>query len=47
MGKYVEVTVKAGSEVEARATAEETCRKLLANPVTENFDIELDALESA
>jgi phosphoribosylformylglycinamidine synthase subunit PurS len=47
MGKYVEVTIDERDESSARAIAEEACRKLLANPVTEDFVIELEALESA
>lgn len=47
MGKYVEVTIAEDDEAAARAVAEEACSKLLANPVTENYHIELEALESA
>jgi phosphoribosylformylglycinamidine synthase subunit PurS len=47
MGKYVEVTILEQDEAAARAVAEEACRKLLANPVTENYHVELEALQSA
>lgn len=47
MGKYVEVTIKADDEAAAREIAENACQKLLANPVTENYDIEITALETA
>ena len=43
MGKQAEVWIEAESEDEARAVAEETCDKLLANPVTENFDIQIES----
>jgi phosphoribosylformylglycinamidine synthase len=33
--------LEAGSEKEARAVAEDACKKLLANPVMEFYDIEL------
>jgi len=43
MGKQAEVWIEAESEAEARAVAEEACDKLLANPVTENFDIHIES----
>ena len=39
VGKAIFVHLEAGSEQEARARAEEMCRKLLANPVTEDFEV--------
>jgi phosphoribosylformylglycinamidine synthase subunit PurS len=47
MGKYVEITINASDAESARDIAEQACRKLLANPVTENYAIAIDALESA
>jgi len=41
MGKYIELRVEGGTEQEARRTTEEVCRKLLANPVMEDFVFEL------
>jgi phosphoribosylformylglycinamidine synthase len=43
MGKQAEVWIDAEDEDEARQVATETCEKLLANPVTENFEIQLEA----
>jgi len=43
MGKQAEVWIDAEDEAEARRVATEACEKLLANPVTENFDIQLEA----
>ena len=39
VGKHVELTVDAGSEDEARAQVEEMARRLLSNPVIEDFRI--------
>ena len=43
MGKQAEVWIDAEDEDEARQVATEACEKLLANPVTENFEIQLEA----
>ncbi|MCC6396272.1 MAG: phosphoribosylformylglycinamidine synthase subunit PurS [Bacteroidetes bacterium] len=37
MGKHVEVTFDGLSEEQARGATEEICKKLLANPVMEDF----------
>jgi phosphoribosylformylglycinamidine synthase len=39
VGKHVELTVDAPSEAEARAQVEEMARRLLSNPVIEDFRI--------
>jgi phosphoribosylformylglycinamidine synthase len=44
MGKRAELWIEAESEEEARQMATEACEKLLANPVTENFEIALEAV---
>jgi phosphoribosylformylglycinamidine synthase len=36
-GKYMEIRLEAGSAAEAEASVTEMCRKLLANPVIEDF----------
>ena len=41
MGKAIRFQVDADSEEAARHTAEELCRRLLANPVIEEAEIEL------
>jgi phosphoribosylformylglycinamidine synthase PurS subunit len=41
MGKAIRFGVDAGHEAEARHTAEELCRRLLANPVTEDARIDV------
>ena len=39
VGKYIELTVDASSEEHARAQVEEMARRLLSNPVIEDFHI--------
>lgn len=45
MGKRAEVWIETQDEEEARQVAEEACEDLLANPVTENYDIALEWVE--
>jgi phosphoribosylformylglycinamidine synthase len=42
MGKRAEVWIDEDDEEAARDVAREACEKLLANPVTENFEIDLE-----
>jgi phosphoribosylformylglycinamidine synthase len=42
MGKYIELSINERSEPDARRVAEDVCRKLLANPVMEDFVFELE-----
>ena len=39
VGKAIHLDVDAESEVEARDKVEAMCRKLLANPVTEDYEV--------
>jgi phosphoribosylformylglycinamidine synthase subunit PurS len=41
IGRLVRLRLRAASESTAREQAEAMCRKLLANPVTEDFEIAL------
>lgn len=41
-GKYMEIRVNASKRKEAEAQVSEMCRKLLANPVIEEFRFELE-----
>ena len=41
-GKYIEITVDAPDRAAAEGAATEMCRKLLANPVIEDFRFELE-----
>lgn len=38
-GKHITLKVEAAGEAEAKTIAEDACRKLLANPVMEEFEI--------
>ena len=42
-GKVIELDLQETDEAAAREQVEEMCRKLLANTVIENFDVELSA----
>lgn len=41
VGKYLEVRLRADDESAARAQIEEMCRRLLANPVIEEYRFDL------
>jgi phosphoribosylformylglycinamidine synthase subunit PurS len=41
IGKYIELTLTATSEAEAREKLDQMCDRLLANPVIENYRFEL------
>lgn len=41
VGKYIEVTLRDGSEEHARTRVDEMCHKLLANRVIEDFTFDL------
>jgi len=47
VGKAIYIDLEAGSAEEARAAVEEMCRKLLANPVTEDFEVSLESPQEA
>ncbi len=41
VGRVVDLEVDAADAAEARATVDEMCHKLLANPLIESYEIEL------
>ena len=45
IGKHVRLTISADSADEARSTAKEACERLLANPVMEDFRIDIREAE--
>ena len=47
VGKSIRLAVEAGDEAGARAQVEEMCRRLLANPVIEDYSVEVMATENA
>lgn len=44
VGKHISLQIEAASEDEARAIADEAAKKLLANPVMEFYEIDINAL---
>ena len=44
IGKYIELSLDAKTEEEARKMTGEICKKLLANPVMEDFEFEVTEL---
>lgn len=44
-GKYMEITIEDGNRKSAEARVTEMCRKLLANPVIEDFRFELEEMK--
>jgi len=44
IGKYVELTLEATDEADAKHQLDQMCDQLLANPVIENYRIELNAV---
>lgn len=46
IGKYIEVTLAADSEQDAKDQVDRMCHQLLANPVIENYRFELSPLSS-
>ncbi|OGN91399.1 MAG: phosphoribosylformylglycinamidine synthase [Chloroflexi bacterium RBG_13_50_10] len=41
-GKYIEIRISENDRAKAKEQVNEMCRKLLANPVIENYRFELD-----
>jgi phosphoribosylformylglycinamidine synthase len=41
IGRYIRLKVDAASEGEARTKLDEMCAKLLANPVTEDYEVRI------
>lgn len=41
IGKHITLQISADSEKEAQSMADEACKKLLANPVMEYYEIEM------
>lgn len=41
IGKYVQLTVSAQNDGQAEAMVKDACDKLIANPIIENYNIEI------
>ena len=46
-GKYIEIRIAADNLGQARAELQDMCKKLLANPVIENFRFDLEEVRPA
>ena len=46
MGKFLEIQLEEPNREAAEARVDQMCRKLLANPVIEDYRFDLEALES-
>jgi phosphoribosylformylglycinamidine synthase len=44
IGKYIEMHVEANDEASARSVTDKVCKKLLANPVMEDYYFELEKM---
>lgn len=44
IGKFVELKIDTSSEEEARLVTDEICRKLLANPVMEDYSFDISKM---
>lgn len=44
IGKFIELKIDTSSEEEARLVTDEICRKLLANPVMEDYSFEISTM---
>ena len=42
VGKVIDLEVDAADEAEARAQVEKMCEQLLANPLIESYEVEID-----
>lgn len=42
IGKHIALRIEAAAKADAQAIAEEACRKLLANPVMEHFEVKME-----
>ena len=47
IGKYIELSLEASDEAEARTQLDQMCDRLLANPVIENYRFELTQISAA
>jgi phosphoribosylformylglycinamidine synthase subunit PurS len=45
-GKYIEIKIDEKDQEKAKAAVQDMCKKLLANPVIENFRFELEKIQN-
>ncbi len=41
IGKHIQLIIEADSQAEATTIADEACKKLLANPIMESYELEI------
>jgi phosphoribosylformylglycinamidine synthase subunit PurS len=46
VGRVIDLEVEAGTVAEARSEAERMCERLLANPLVESYEIDVEADEA-
>lgn len=46
MGKFIEMTINVSDEKKAKEITEQACKKLLANPVMEDFSFTVEKISS-
>jgi phosphoribosylformylglycinamidine synthase subunit PurS len=46
IGKFIEMLIQTDSEIDAKQITELACKKLLANPVMEDYSFRVEKLES-
>ena len=44
MGKFIEISIDAGNQLDAERITEEACKKLLANPVMEDYSFTVEPI---
>ena len=44
MGKFIEMKINSSQQAEAERTTDEACKKLLANPVMEDYHFSLEKM---
>jgi phosphoribosylformylglycinamidine synthase PurS subunit len=44
MGKFIELNIDTATQDDARRIAEEACKKLLANPVMEDYSLTIEKI---
>lgn len=45
IGKYMELSIEAASQAEAKALVQEMCERLLANPVMEDYSFAVEEVQ--
>jgi phosphoribosylformylglycinamidine synthase len=46
MGKYIELRIDSDAQIEAECLIEDACKKLLSNPVMEDFTYTVERIDT-